>query len=339
MTLSTGNNWIDLIIGITTLVLAGKYLVDGSVLIAEKLNLSKLVIGSTIIALGTSFPELLLSVKAALGGHPDLALGNVLGSNMANIALVLGVTAMISPILVVKDSIKFGWPVMFCSSIFLYLLCLSGTIGRVEGVVAIVLLIAFIYYSISKDKKDSLIEQHNPISNSSKNSSIIAPSLIVLISLFALSKGADILIEAAQSIAIGLDISERVISITVIAIGSSLPELTASVIAALKKETALSIGNVIGSNIFNILAVLGTTAIVKPISIDIYKFEGDLIWVIGITLILFLMIYPVSRFYKSILSTDNSLKIFKFDPTGGVVRRWEGLILLALYIYYIYSLV
>ncbi|MCB0387882.1 MAG: calcium/sodium antiporter, partial [Winogradskyella sp.] len=233
-----------------------------------KFNISKLVIGMTVVSFATSAPELLVSLQAALDGSPDIALGNVIGSNIANIGLVLGITAIISPLSISEDFYKLNWPMMMLLSIALYFILKSGLIiNFTEGLLLFVSLIVFLYILIKRSKeKDTVdIEEVDDALQKTSNFKII---VWLLIGGFALYFGSEWLVLGAKDLALSFGVSERVISVTMVAIGTSVPELAASVIAAVKQEKAISLGNLIGSNIFNIASVLGLTAMIHPIALD-----------------------------------------------------------------------
>jgi cation:H+ antiporter len=303
--------YLLLILGFAILLTSGSLLVKASVSIANKLKISPLVSGITIVAIGTSAPELFVSLGAALKGSPDIALGNVIGSNISNISLVLGVTAMVLPLPVIKNTIKFDWVVMFAASLLLFVFAYTGNqIVLWEGVVMILLLSWYLAYSIISSRKSMIAVEVDNKSNYSWSVSLFLMSLASL----GLYFGANILVENAQIIARSMGVSERVIGLTIIALGTSLPELSTSVIAAFKKELDISVGNIIGSNLFNILGVLGVTSIIKRINVDVSMLNFDLNIMIGISLILmFLLLFPVRY----------------------ILQRWNGLVLCLIYLSYI----
>lgn len=295
------------------MLLSGSFLVKGGVALAHRLNISTLVVGVVVISFGTSAPELIISIEAALKGHPDISIGNVVGSNISNIALVLGITAIILPIPIKTGTIRFAWPVMMIAGILLYIFIFNDNVITFwEGIIFVFLLCAFIYWSLRKSKQD--IPQLRKVGNS-KEISLFRAIAFILFSSVGLLIGAECLVRGTVDIARNMGVSERVISVSFIAMGTSLPELATSVIAALKKETDISIGNIIGSNIFNIFAILGITAIVKDINITQIILDFDILWMLGISLLLFLFMMPVRR---------------------GIIRRWEGLVFVIIYALYIY---
>lgn len=298
-------SFLFIIIGLTLLVVGGEFLVRSSVALSFKLKLSKMVIGLTVVSFATSAPELLVSLQAALSGFSDISLGNVIGSNIANIGLVLGITAIISPLTVDRDFYKFNWPVMMLFSIALYFLLSSGGyLSRVEGIALVVALLIYLFFLIRRARKVKVeIEGIDDALEKTSNFKIIVWLVIGGVALWG---GAELLVTGAVDVAGMLGISERVISVTVIAIGTSVPELAASVIAALKKEKAISLGNLIGSNIFNIASVLGITAIIQPIYVASEAIlTSDIFWMLGFAFILIPLAFLPKKFilgrYKGII--------------------------------------
>ncbi len=277
-------DYLLVLVGLTLLVVGGEFLVRSSVALSFKLHLSKMVIGLTVVSFATSAPELLVSLQAALNGFSDIALGNVIGSNIANIGLVLGITAIISPLAIDKDFYKMNWPVMMFLSIVLYFILKSGMqISRTEGVALLLMLFVYLWVLIRKAKKERHTEPvDDGIDDGLSKISNFKIGIWLLIGGVALYAGSEFLVTGAVSLAEGFGVSERVIAITMIAVGTSIPELAASVIAALKKEKAISLGNLIGSNIFNIASVLGITAIIQPIIVKSNEvLTSDIFWMIG----------------------------------------------------------
>ncbi len=307
---------VYIIAGLVLLVIGGELLVRSSVGLSFKLKLSKLVIGMTVVSFATSAPELFVSVGAAWNGHTDLALGNVIGSNIANIALVLGLTVLISHLFVDKEFFFVNWPMMLFSSILLYFFLQNDLVlSRVEGGILLVLLIAFIVLLISRAKKLH-ISSPEDIDESLKQISNSKIFIWFVLGMFALYFGSDWLIKGASEIALKLGVTEAVIAATMVAFGTSVPELAASIIAALKQEKALSLGNLIGSNIFNIGSVLGITALIQPIKLNsMALLNNDMFWMIGIAFI----ILPMA-----------------FFPIRNRLSRLEGLILLIGYVVFVY---
>ncbi len=286
-------------LGLLLLVVGGEFLVRSSVALSFKLHLSKMVIGLTVVSFATSAPELLVSVNAALTGFSDISLGNVIGSNIANIGLVLGITAVIAPLAIDRDFYKFNWPVMMFLSIALYFLLKSGSsLHRVEGMVLLILLIIYLVLLIRrarlKAKTEPTDDSIDDGLSKASNFKIIFWLLIGGVSLWG---GSELLVTGAVDLATVLGVSERVIAVTMIAVGTSVPELAASVIAALKKEKAISLGNLIGSNIFNIASVLGVTALIQPIAVKSEMvLTNDIFWMLGFAAVLIPLAFLPKKF-------------------------------------------
>lgn len=275
--------------GLALLVVGGEFLVRSSVALSFKLHLSKMVIGLTVVSFATSAPELLVSLQAALNGFSDISLGNVIGSNVANIGLVLGITAIISPLAIDKDFYKLNWPTMMVLSVALYFILKSGAqISRSEGVALLLMLCVYLWVLIKRAKKQrGALPADEGIDEGLSKASNFKIFIWLIIGAVALYTGSEFLVRGAVSIAESFGVSERVIAVTMIAIGTSIPELAASVIAALKRERAISLGNLIGSNIFNISSVLGFTALVQPIAVKSKEvLTNDIFWMIGFAAIL-----------------------------------------------------
>ncbi|RIA09001.1 cation:H+ antiporter [Flavobacteriaceae bacterium MAR_2010_72] len=271
-------------LGLVLLVVGGEFLVRSSVALSFKLKLSKLVIGMTVVSFATSAPELLVSLQAAIDGSSDIALGNIIGSNIANIGLVLGITAIISPLVVERDFFRLNWPVMMIMSFLLYVFLRDDNhLSAEEGLIFMTLLIFFLIVIIRDSRKKTKISLEG-LDDSLQQTSNFKITVWLLIGAFALYFGSEWLVDGAKQLASNLGVSEYAISVTVIAIGTSVPELAASVIAALKKEKAISLGNLIGSNIFNLASVLGITAMISPITINPNSPEilsTNIFWMIG----------------------------------------------------------
>lgn len=288
------------IIGFILLVVGGEFLVRSSVALSLRFNISKMIIGLTVVSFATSAPELLVSLQAALSGFSDISLGNVIGSNIANIGLVLGITAIISSITIDKDFLKFNYPVMLLLSGLLYLFLYSeDQISRVEGMALLIILFLFILVLIKKAIKGQ-VEVSEEVDESLTQTSFFKIILWLLIGGAGLYFGSEWLVDGAVGIAESFDVSERIISVTMIAVGTSVPELAASVIAALKKEEGISLGNLIGSNIFNIGSVLGLTALIQPIHLQSQEvLSSDMIWMIGFALVLLPLVFLPPTFKLS----------------------------------------
>ncbi|SHJ11740.1 cation:H+ antiporter [Mesonia phycicola] len=295
-----------IVIGFVLLVVGGEYLVRSSVALSFKFNISKMVIGLTVVSFATSLPELLVSLQAALDGFSDISLGNVIGSNIANIGLVLGITSIISAIDVDKDFYKFNWPVMLLFSLALYVFLQSDLeISRVEGGIFVGAILIYLIILIKRARKQTNVTVEE-VDDSLQVVSGFKIIIWLLIGGAALYFGSDWLVEGAVDIATEFGVSERIISVTMIAIGTSVPELAASVMAALKKEKALSLGNLIGSNIFNIGSVLGLTALIKPIAVESQEvLTKDILWMLGFAIILLPLVFLPKKYtfsrYKGLI--------------------------------------
>ena len=307
-----------ILIGLTLLVVGGEFLVRSSVGLSFKLNLSKMVIGLTVVSFATSAPELLVSLQAALEGLSDIALGNVIGSNIANIALVLGLTAIISTLGIDSDFFRFNWPVMVLFSLGLYLALINdGVLSKLEGFILVVSLVIYLFVLIHRAKLARPTEegQNDAVDSALSKTSYFKIVIWLLIGAIALYFGSEWLVLGATELAASLGVSDYAISVTVIAIGTSVPELAASLIAALKKEKAISLGNLIGSNIFNIASVLGLTALITPIQVvDDRILDTNMFWLLGFAIVLLPLGYL---------------------PLKMELNRWKGFILFAAYCVFI----
>lgn len=306
-------NILYIITGLLLLVVGGNWLLKSSVGLSLKLNISKIIVGLTVVSFATSAPEMIVSIKAALDGFPDIAVGNVVGSNIGNVGLVLGVVLLINAIQIETNFYKTDWPMKMVASVLLFFfLILDGKLSRTEGIIFVVLLIVFLIHLIKQNKK-VVVEIKEEAEAELPYAKIFG---LLAIGGFALWLGSELLVDGAVNLAEGLGVSKRVIAITVVSIGTSVPELASSIIAAIKKESDISIGNIIGSNIFNILSVLGFTAIIQPIeNVDAKIMSFDIYWLLAFAFILLPMVFLPKR---------NSLS-FK-----------EGIILVVSYFVFIY---
>ena len=310
---------IALLLGLLLLFFGGELLVRGSVTLALKMRISTLVVGMTVVSFATSAPELFVSLRAVLNGSTDIAFGNIIGSNIANITLVLGVTALIFRVKISEQTATLNYPFLLLASLVFggVMYCFKG-IPQEVGFLFIFLLLVFTWLLISKSRKENLklaTEEGELLEVASFDS--LFKSLGFLVAGIVLLKfGADYLVEGTIAIAKKFEISERVIAVTVVAIGTSIPELVTSIVAAIKKEDSLAIGNLVGSNIFNILAVLGVVSSIEGIAItETAILSFDYAWMIIITFILGLFIYAFSK---------------------REISRSEGVILLLIYFTYLY---
>lgn len=304
-----------LILGFFLLYFGGEFLVKGSVGFSQKFSISKLVAGITIVSFATSSPELFVSLEAIINESSDIVFGNIIGSNIANIALVLGCTALFFNINISEKTLKVDYPFLFFATISVgYILYFLGAITFFTGLILLIILSAYLFYIITSSRKE--IQEENSDVNSEENTSFIKCFIYLILGIIMLKYGADFLVSSAIEIASLLNIEERVIAVTVIAIGTSVPELATSIVAALKKEVDLAVGNIVGSNIFNLLAVLGVTAIYKDLDIMNDKIlSSDYFLMIVVTIIFGIIIYAFGK---------------------GKINRLKGGVLLLIYFSYIY---
>jgi len=294
-----------LFLGLAILLAGGKILVDGASGIALKLGMSAGLIGLTIVAFGTSVPELLVSVNAALKGNSDISIGNVIGSNIANIALVLGISGLVYPILIKRNHLKFEYLITLLVSFLFFGLSYNGVISTLEGILLFGLFIGFnVYLFKTSSNDDSEVVEIVHAKNLSWFKSII----YFIGGIIGLYLGSELLVENAVSISREFGISERIIGVTIIAIGTSLPELITSVIAAISKQTDLALGNILGSNIMNILSIIGLTAIIKPIGVSLEFINSDFFWMLGITLFLF----PLMKIKMRVSKIEGALLLLSY---------------------------
>lgn len=297
-----------LILSLVILYYGAEWLVSGASSFAARLGISPLVIGLTIVSIGTSAPELLVSVKAALNGQSALAIGNVIGSNFFNIGIILGVSALIYPLAVKKQLLKFDVPVMVVTSVLFLVLFLDGGISRIEALIFIALFIAYMVKLFISSKADAA----DDTGEIKKYKHWLYDVGYFAVGLAGLIYGSDLLVKNAVVIAGKLGMSEALIGLTIVAAGTSMPELATSVVAAMKKRSDIAIGNVVGSNIFNILLILGVSAMVYPIHTPDINIL-DSLFVVGIGLVLWLFMKMSSRIF-----------------------RWEGIVLIGLYLIYFF---
>ena len=286
---------VFMLIGFVLLVIGGEYLVRASVGLSLKLNLPKMVIGLTVVSFATSFPELLVSLNAALQGAPAIAINNVIGSNIANIGLVLGITAICTTIEVDPSFYKFNWPALLIFSLLVYAFMQNDQqLTSFEGAVLFIALLVFIVLLIKRSSRTNL--ETDPEMDTLSEVSYFKIIIWLVVGGLALYYGADWLVDGAIVVAEQMGVSEAVISVSLIALGTSIPELSASIIAVIKKEKALSLGNLIGSNIFNIGSVLGLTAMVDSIPIeDAQILSRDVLWMLVFAAVILPLILLTKR--------------------------------------------
>lgn len=311
---------LQLLGGLVVLILGGEGLVRGASEIALRLKISPLIVGLTIVAFGTSAPELFISVHSATSGSPDMAMGNVIGSNICNLGLVLGITALIYPIDVHKDSLRYDWPVVMGSSFLLYFFALDQKLDYVSGIIMVSLLLCYLFFLMKKSikEKKNAAEEFDLHLDDGKTTPTVAwikDIVFIVLGIAALSQGSDWFVSGAKTVFEAFQIDERVIGIVVLALGTSLPELVTSVVAAFKRQTDLALGNLLGSNIFNVLSILGFTSMITEINVNEAMLSYDIWVMLGITF----MVFPLALMGK---------KLGKVD----------GAVLLVLYFGYMYTL-
>lgn len=305
-----------LIIGFVMLIKGADWFVDGAAGIADKLHIPQLIIGLTIVAMGTSAPEAAISISASVQGSADIAVGNILGSNILNILIILGITSVITPLAVQKSTVKYEIPFVIIISVIFGLIGLfDNSIGFIDGILLWVLFIAYIAYLFIMTKKGKIqADESDDEDNDKKPKKVWQLILFGIIGIALVVFGSNITVNAATEIATMFGMSERFIGLTIVALGTSLPELVTSITAALKKNADIAIGNIVGSNIFNILFVIGTSAMITPVAYQ-NQFLIDSIFCVATDMLLLLLV----------LNKDKKLK------------RWGGIIMLICYAgYFVY---
>ena len=303
-----------ILIGFILLILGGNWLLKSAVSISLGLKIPKIIIGMTVVSFATSAPELIVSINSAVNGYPDLALGNVIGSNIANLALVLGITLLIAEMDVQKSFFTTNWPVMMAASILLFLFLRNDyLISDFEGLIFVIFLIFFLVYLFRFQNYDIIDDLPEDVD--------LLPAYktftLFMLGSVGLWGGSEMLITGATDLAITLGVGERLIGVTVVSVGTSIPELAASIIAVLKKEKAISLGNLVGSNIFNILAVVGITSLITPITAnDHVIYTNDIYWMLLVSMV---------------------LPILVLLPKKMELKRKSGMILLLLYMVFLYQ--
>jgi len=282
-------DYLLLILGLAVLIVGGEFLVKGAVGCSAAFKISPLVIGMTVVSFGTSAPELLVSLQSAMDGNPGIAIGNVVGSNIANIALVLGITVIIFPIIVERQTKFVDYPMMLLACILFYVFALDNVIELYEGIILFGILVTFTTYLVVNSRKKTKKAQADDDEYKDALKYPIWKSVVfLLIGLAALYFGSEWFVKGAVGIAEvlleGNPDKDSIIGVTVVALGTSAPELVASIVAAVRKQSDISVGNLIGSNIFNVFAVIGITAIVKPIAVTDQVLGFDMLWMLGIML-------------------------------------------------------
>ena len=301
--------------GLVTLFIGAEGLIRGSSNLAIKIGITPLVVGLTVVAFGTSTPELVVSLKAALLGNSSISLGNVVGSNIANIALILGVAAIIKPLDVHANVIMREIPIMILITVLFLFLLIDGELGFIDGLIFVIGLVIYLIVNVLLARKEKNPEVDSEFKEGLKSKLGVPVSIVLMVAgLGLLILGANLFVQSAVAIAKMFNVSDAIIGLTIVAIGTSLPELITSIVASYKKEADIAIGNVVGSNIFNILGILGITALIIPIS-SVGLGYVDL----GVMLFTAIILFPLSR-------------------TGFSISRFEGAILLVGYAGYIFYL-
>lgn len=303
-------NILFIVIGIVLVLWGADRLTDGAVAVAEKMKMPQIVIGLTIVAMGTSMPEFCVSLISALKGTSDLAVGNIVGSNIFNTLLIVGVSALVAPMSIMKTTVRKDIPFALVASALLLIMCLDGDISRIDAAILFVMFLIFMYITLRGAKA-----QGTDLEEKEKKPMATWLSVVwILVGLACLIGGSNLFVDGATAVATKLGVSEAVIGLTIVAGGTSLPELATSVVSARKGNSGIAIGNVLGSNVFNILAILGLTGVISPMTLK------------GITMT------DLSMMVISIIL------IWLLSFTKYKIERWEGAILTAVFVGYIYSL-
>ncbi len=296
-----------IIIGVTLVLVGADRLTEGASALARRFGVPEIVIGLTIVACGTSMPEFFVSLMSALNGTPDMAVGNVLGSNIMNTMVIVGCAAVVAPMVISPSTVKKDIPATVIASVLLLLLCIDSAISRIDGIILLAGFAAFMAYTLYQAKSGGSKVESGESKVEGEKPSTLLQIVWILLGLAGLVFGSNLFVDAASSVATQLGVSQSVIGLTIVAGGTSLPELATSVVAAYKGQSAIAIGNVIGSNVFNILLILGATAAITPLQLE------------GITDI------DMGVMLGSIIL------VWLFSFTRYTVERWEGLVLLAGY--------
>lgn len=307
-----------IIIGFIFLIKGADILVEGSSAIAKKLHISEIIIGLTIVSIGTSMPELFVSITSAKEGYSDMSIGNVIGSNICNLLFILGLSALIRPVKFQKQTKWIENPMSIILTIIFLIICNTNQdVSRIEGVTLIILFILFLIYTVIMGIRGQKYETIIELSTEEiKKISILKNIMLVILGIVMLKIGGDLVVNNSEKIAIMLNVSEKIIGLTIVAIGTSLPELVTSITAAIKGDSDIAIGNIVGSNIFNMLLIIGVAATIKPITYNITYNSQMIILFIGMILML----------------------IFPFIKPKDKMSRGNGLIFVLLYIFYMVRL-
>ena len=290
-----------IIIGFIFLIASADLSVDGSSGIAKKFHIPEIIIGLTIVSIGTSMPELFVSITSALEGHSDMSLGNIIGSNLSNLLLILGLSAIIKHVVFQKETRLYEIPMCLLFTITFMIFCNTNDgISRIEGIVLLLLFCVFLGYTIFMGIKESKTNLEKDDAKEEKNNSIVKNIILVILGVIGIKVGGDLTVDNAVNVANYFNISEKIISLTILAVGTSLPELVTSVTAAIKGNSDIAIGNIIGSNIFSILLILGVASIIKPITYNVtYNFDISILIVATVILALFPFIPPKDKMSRA----------------------------------------
>jgi K+-dependent Na+/Ca+ exchanger family protein len=307
-------NILIIVVGIALVLWGADRLTDGAVAVAEKMKMPQIVIGLTIVAMGTSMPEFCVSLISALKGTSDLAVGNIVGSNIFNALLIVGVSALVAPMTIMETTVRKDIPFALVASALLLIMCLDGNISRLDAGILFVMFLIFMYMTLKGAKKQGADAEEAIEGEGKKPMDTWLSVVWILVGLLCLIGGSNLFVEGATAVATNLGVSEAVIGLTIVAGGTSLPELATSVVSARKGNSGIAIGNALGSNVFNILAILGITGMITPMTLK------------GITYI------DLSMLVISIMI------VWLFSFTKYKIERWEGAVLTAVFVGYIYSL-
>lgn len=291
---------ILIILGFALLIFGADWLVDGASGVAKKFHIPEIIIGLTIVSIGTSMPELFVSTTSAIKGSSDMALGNIIGSNLCNLLLILGVSTIIKPVEFKKETMFFEIPMCLAFTIIFMIMCNSGgIITKTEAIILMILFCAFISYTIFMGKKQSA-SQKRDYEETHSTMKLLKDVFLIALGVTALKIGGDLVVNNATHVANYFNVSEKIISITILSIGTSLPELVTSVTAAIKGNSDIAIGNIIGSNIFNMLLIIGVTAFIRPITYNFsYNLDLSILLIATLVLALFPIIPPKNEMSKS----------------------------------------
>ncbi|PLX72735.1 MAG: sodium:calcium antiporter [Azoarcus sp.] len=304
------------LLGLITLVIGAELLVRGASRLAVSFGISPLVVGLTVVAFGTSAPEMAVSVGSALNGNPDIAIGNVVGSNIANVLLILGIAAVIAPLLVAEQIIRQEIPIMIGASVLLLVMALDGSINRIEAATLFCLVIAYTVFLVRQSRKGSAAMSEDfadDIPTSQWDSHWTVQTALVVAGLVMLVLGAGWLVDSAVVFARAFGVSDLVIGLTVVAVGTSMPEIATSIVAALRGQRDIAVGNVVGSNVFNICAVLGVTGLVAPAGLPVSE---------------------AARHFDLWVMLAVAFACLPILITGREIARWEGILFLGYYAAY-----